>query len=49
MSPDILSEVLQAVRLRGAVFYRVEAAAPWVALSPPRGRSPRGSCPGPGM
>lgn len=35
MSPDILSEVLQAVRLRGAVFYRVEAAAPWVALSPP--------------
>jgi AraC-like DNA-binding protein len=34
MSDDVLSDVLQAVRLRGAVFYVVEAASPWVALSP---------------
>jgi AraC-like DNA-binding protein len=32
---DTLSEVLQAVRLRGAVFFDVEASAPWVAEAPP--------------
>jgi AraC-like DNA-binding protein len=31
---DVLSDVLDAVRLRGAVFFTVEATAPWVALSP---------------
>lgn len=32
---DTLSEVLHAVRLTGAVFYQVEASAPWVAVAPP--------------
>lgn len=32
---DVLSDVLDAVRLQGAVFYMIEAADPWVALSPP--------------
>jgi AraC-like DNA-binding protein len=34
MTGDVLSDVLGAVRLRGAVFYRVEAAGPWAALAP---------------
>ena len=34
-STDVLSEVLRAVRLRGAVFYSVNASAPWVAEAPP--------------
>ncbi|MBM3522326.1 MAG: AraC family transcriptional regulator [Alphaproteobacteria bacterium] len=34
MSADVLSDVLQAVRLRGAVFYWVEATAPWIATAP---------------
>ncbi|HEY4078243.1 MAG TPA: AraC family transcriptional regulator [Rhizomicrobium sp.] len=34
MSVDTLSDVLQAVRLRGAVFFDVEASAPWVAETP---------------
>jgi AraC-like DNA-binding protein len=34
MSTDTLSEVLRAVRLTGAVFFSVEASAPWVAESP---------------
>ena len=34
MSTDTLSEVLRAVRLTGAVFFKVDAAAPWVADSP---------------
>ncbi|MCO6416593.1 AraC family transcriptional regulator [Siccirubricoccus sp. KC 17139] len=32
---DTLSEVLHAVRLTGAVFYLVEASAPWIAVAPP--------------
>jgi AraC-like DNA-binding protein len=32
---DTLSDVLQAVRLRGAVFLAVDARAPWVAEAPP--------------
>ncbi len=32
---DVLSEVLRAVRLRGAVFYTVSASTPWVAEAPP--------------
>jgi AraC-like DNA-binding protein len=34
MIADVLSDVLDAVRLQGAVFFTVEASAPWVALSP---------------
>jgi AraC-like DNA-binding protein len=32
---DALSDVLRAVRLSGAVFFDVDASAPWVAQSPP--------------
>jgi AraC-like DNA-binding protein len=32
---DVLSEVLRAVRLRGAVYYTVSASTPWVAEAPP--------------
>lgn len=35
MSQDTLSDVLRAVHLRGAVFYYIEGAAPWVAEAPP--------------
>ena len=31
---DALSDVLQAVRLKGAVFFDVETSAPWVAEAP---------------
>jgi AraC-like DNA-binding protein len=34
MSTDVLSEVLHAVRLRGAVFFKVDGAPPWVAEAP---------------
>jgi AraC-like DNA-binding protein len=32
---DVLSEVLKAVRLDGALFYNAEFSAPWSFLSPP--------------
>ena len=35
MSGDVLSDLLRAVRLRGAVFFYLEAADPWVAEAPP--------------
>jgi AraC-like DNA-binding protein len=35
MTPDVLSEVLSAVRLTGSVFFDVTATAPWVAEAPP--------------
>jgi AraC-like DNA-binding protein len=35
MSGDVLSDLLRAVRLRGAVFYYIEGADPWVAEAPP--------------
>ncbi|HET9950484.1 MAG TPA: AraC family transcriptional regulator [Candidatus Eisenbacteria bacterium] len=35
MSGDTLSDLLRAVRLRGAVFYYIEGAPPWVAEAPP--------------
>jgi AraC-like DNA-binding protein len=35
MSSDVLSEVLRAVRLTGAVFFKFEGSAPWVAEAPP--------------
>lgn len=31
---DVLSDVLRAVRLTGAIFFDVEASAPWVAETP---------------
>jgi AraC-like DNA-binding protein len=34
MTLDVLSEVLRAVRLTGAVFFSVDASAPWVAETP---------------
>lgn len=34
MSFDPLSSVLEAVRLRGAVFFLVDAHAPWAAEAP---------------
>ena len=34
MSRDTLSDLLRAVRLRGAIFYHVEAYSPWVAETP---------------
>jgi len=34
MSGDALSDLLSAVRLRGAVFYYVEGTPPWVAAAP---------------
>jgi AraC-like DNA-binding protein len=34
VAPDTLSDLLNAVRLRGAVFYEVEATAPWAERQP---------------
>jgi AraC-like DNA-binding protein len=34
MSGDVLSDLLRAVRLRGALFYYIEGAEPWVAEVP---------------
>ncbi|HKP55633.1 MAG TPA: AraC family transcriptional regulator [Polyangiales bacterium] len=34
MSTDVLSEVLRAVRLTGALFFSIEGSAPWVAEAP---------------
>ena len=34
MSGDVLSDLLRAVRFRGALFYFVDGAAPWVAEAP---------------
>jgi AraC-like DNA-binding protein len=36
MPADVLSDVLRTVRLTGAAFFDVAAAAPWVAEQPPR-------------
>ena len=35
MSGDALSDLLRTVRLRGAVFYYIDGAVPWVAEAPP--------------
>ena len=32
---DTLSDVLRAVRLTGAVFFAIDASAPWVTEAPP--------------
>ena len=46
MSADTLSELLRAVRLRGAIFYYVEGIAPWVAEAPPASEIVAGILPG---
>ena len=33
---DFLSEMLRSVRLSGALFFEVDATAPWVAAAPPK-------------
>jgi len=35
MSSDVLSDVLQAIRLTGAVYFDFELSSPWVAEAPP--------------
>jgi AraC-like DNA-binding protein len=35
MSGDVLSDLLRAVRMRGALFYHIEGDDPWVAEAPP--------------
>ena len=35
MSSDTLSDLLRTVRLTGAVFFDIEAAAPWSEMQPP--------------
>ena len=32
---DVLSDVLRAVRLTGAIFFDIDAGDPWVGESPP--------------
>ena len=49
MSGDTLSDVLTAVRLKGAVFFDVEASAPWVAEALPAKAIASESCPIPSM
>jgi len=35
VSTDVLSDVLRAVRLTGAVYFDFELTSPWVAEAPP--------------
>jgi len=35
---DALSDVLRAVRLKGAIFFDVQASDPWAAETPPGGQ-----------
>jgi Cupin len=35
VSTDVLSDVLRAVRLTGAVYFDFELSSPWVAEAPP--------------
>ncbi|HKU39320.1 MAG TPA: AraC family transcriptional regulator [Polyangiales bacterium] len=46
MSTDVLSEVLRAVRLTGAVFFSMEGFAPWVAEAPASPCIAKGVLPG---
>src|SRR5690242_19771815 len=46
MSADTLSEVLRAVRLRGAIFYYIDGISPWVAEAPPAGEIAAAILPG---
>jgi hypothetical protein len=47
---DMLSDVLRAVRLTGAVYFTIDGSAPWVAETSPGAviaPHPTGSCPRP--
>jgi AraC-like DNA-binding protein len=46
MSGDTLSDLLRAVRLRGAIFYYIEGSSPWVAEAPPAAEIIPGIMPG---
>lgn len=46
MGADPLSDVLHAVRLQGAVFFHIEACAPWVAEAPRACRIAQQTMPG---
>jgi len=46
MSRDTLSDVLRAVRLRGAVFYYIKGSSPWVAEAPAAREIVHGIMPG---
>src|SRR5262245_10926036 len=46
MSRDTLSDVLRAVRLRGAVFFYIDGSSPWVAETPPAPKIIPGIMPG---
>ena len=46
MSTDVLSDVLSAVRLTGAVFFDVSARSPWVAEAPPAAQIANAVTPG---
>jgi AraC-like DNA-binding protein len=35
MEHDVLSDVLRAVRMSGAIFFEVDVSSPWVAAAPP--------------
>ena len=41
MRTDVLSDVLRAVRLTGAVYFDFELSSPWVAEAPPSSHWPR--------
>lgn len=38
MSGDVLSDLLRAVRFKGALFYYIDGASPWAAEAPPARR-----------
>ncbi|BCP54235.1 cupin [Kaistia sp. 32K] len=46
MGTDVLSDVLSAVHLTGAVFFDVSARSPWVAEAPPMQKIARDVAPG---
>src|SRR5262245_19192702 len=48
MPSDVLSNVLRTVRLTGAVFFYVEAAPPWAAVTSPKFRGVAQIMPGAG-
>jgi len=37
MRPDLLSDALRAIRLTGALYYRVSTTTPWPAIRAPLG------------
>jgi AraC-like DNA-binding protein len=46
MSRDTLSDVLRAVRLRGALFYYIDGSSPWMVEAPPAREIISGIMPG---